>query len=99
MSKGLKFIPTPTHINKVLIKEKLETYKRKLRLIWHYRSEERETTIDPFQKKSKLNPKRKDTAIEIYLSSLEEEIFSLDKKLKLFESDRGGKASYISSYR
>ena len=35
MSKGLKFIPTPTHINKVLIKEKLETDDRKLRLIWH----------------------------------------------------------------
>ena len=32
-------------------------------------------------KKSKVNPKRKDTAIEIYLSRLEEEIFSLDKKL------------------
>ena len=31
-------------------------------------------------KKSKVNPKRKDTAIEIYLSRLEEEIFSLDKK-------------------
>ena len=76
LSKGLKFIPTPKHINKVFIKEELETYGRKLRLMWHYRNEEQE-----IKKKSKFNPKRKDTAIEIYLSCLEEEIFSLDKKL------------------
>ena len=37
--------------------------------------------INRFKKKSKLNPKRKDAAIEIYLSRLEEEMFSLDKKL------------------
>ena len=49
--------------------------------MWHYRNEEREITINPFKKKSKFNPKRKDTAIEIYLSRLEEEIFSLNKKL------------------
>ena len=70
--KGLKFIPTPKHINKALIKEELETYGRKLRLMWHYRNEEREITINPFKKKSKFNPNRKDTAIEIYLSRLEE---------------------------
>ena len=29
-SKGLKFIPTPKHINKTLFKEELETYGRKL---------------------------------------------------------------------
>ena len=81
LPKGLKFIPTPKHINKALIKEELETYGRKLRLMWHYRNEEQEITINPFKKKSKFNPKRKDTAIEIYLSRLEEEIFSLDKKL------------------
>ena len=81
LSKGLKFIPTPKHINKARIKEKLETYGRKLRLMWHYRNQEREIIINPFKKKSKFNPKRKDAAIEIYLSRLEEEIFALDKKL------------------
>ena len=49
--------------------------------MWHYSNEEREITINPFKQKSKLNPKRKDAAIEIYLNRLEEEIFSLDKKL------------------
>ena len=81
LSKGLKFIPTPKHINKARIREELETYGRKLRLMWHYRNQEREIIINPFKKKSKFNPKRKDAAIEIYLSRLEEEIFALDKKL------------------
>ena len=49
--------------------------------MWHYRNEEREITMNAFKKKSKFNPKRRDTAIEVYLSRLEEEIFSLDKKL------------------
>ena len=97
LSKGLKFIPTPKHINKARIKEELETYGRKLRLMWHYRNQEREIIINPFKKKSKFNPKRKDAAIEIYLSRLEEEIFALDKKLKLFKSDKAGKACFIFS--
>ena len=80
LSKGLKFNSTPKHINKACIKEELETYGRKLRLMWHYRNQEREIIINPFKKKSKFNPKRKDAAIEIYLSRFEEEIFALDKK-------------------
>ena len=50
-----------------------------------------EIIINRFKKKSKLNPKRKDAAIEIYLSRLEEEMFSLDKKLnysKLTKEER-----------
>ena len=54
VSKGLKFTPTPKHINKALIKEELETCGRKLRLMWYYRNEEREITINPFKKKSSL---------------------------------------------
>ena len=81
LSKGLKFIPTPKHISKARIKEELETYGRKLRLMWYYRHQEREIIINPFKKKSKFNPKRKGAAIEIYLSRLEEEILVLDKKL------------------
>ena len=79
--KGLKFIPTSKHINKARIKEELETYGRKSRLMWHYCNEERDIIVNPFKEKSKFNPKRKDAAIEIYLSRLEEEILSLGKKL------------------
>ena len=54
LSKGLKFIPAPKQINKVLIKEEFETYGRKHRLMLHYRNEEQKITINPFQKKSNL---------------------------------------------
>ena len=80
LSKGLKFIPKSKHINKARIKEELETYGRKRRLMWHYRNEERKIFINPFKKKSKFDSKQKDAAIEIYLRRLEEEIFSLDNK-------------------
>ena len=33
LSKSLKFIPTPTSVNKALIKEELECFGRKLRLL------------------------------------------------------------------
>ena len=33
LSKGLKFIPTPTSVNKALIKEELECFGRKLPLL------------------------------------------------------------------
>ena len=81
LSKGLKFIPTPTSVNKALIKEELECFGRKLRLLWHFRNEESITISNPFKKKSTFNPKGKDAAIELYLSRLEEEIMVIDTKL------------------
>ena len=79
-SKGLKFVLTPRGINKALIKE-LEAYGRKLRLLWHFPNDERKFSYDPFKKKSKFDSKRKDAAIELYLSYLEKEISSLSYKV------------------
>ena len=82
LSKGLKFVPTPKNINKAQIKEELEIFGRKLRLMWYFRNEEQESISNPFKKKSKFNPKNKDAAIELYLSRLEEEILALENKSK-----------------
>ena len=38
LSKGLKFSPTPTDIDKAKRKEDLEAYKRRMRLRWHFRN-------------------------------------------------------------
>ena len=81
LSKDLKFIPTPRGIIKALIEEELEAYDRKLILMWHFHNDEREFSYYALKKKSKFDPKRKDATIELYLSSLEEEISSLDYKL------------------
>ena len=79
--KGLKFIPTLTSVNKTLIKEKLECFGRKLRLLWHFRNEESITISNPFKEKSTFNPKGRDAATELYLSRLEEEIMAIDTRL------------------
>ena len=76
LSKGLKFIPTPSAINKAKIKENLEIFGRKLRLKWHFRNENNSTVADPFVEKSKFNP-RGDTIIEAYLSCLEDKIMRM----------------------
>ena len=54
LSKVVKFIPTSKHINEALIKEELETYGKMFKLMWHYRDEQREITINSFKKKSKF---------------------------------------------
>ena len=79
LSMGLKSIPTPTSVNKALIKEKLEYFSSKLPLLWHFRNEE--IISNPFTKKSSFNPKGKDEAIELYLSRLEEQFMAIDTKL------------------
>ena len=89
LSKGLKFVPTPRHINKAKIKEELEIFGRKLRLMWHFRNDEREFTTNLFKKKSKFNPRNKDPVIEIYLSRLEDEIMSLQDNLRYNNLTKG----------
>ena len=54
LSKGLKFVATPTGINNALIKEELEAYGRKLKLIWHFRNDKGEFSYDPFKKNLSL---------------------------------------------
>ena len=62
-SKGLKFIPTPTSVNEALIKEELECFDRKLRILWHIRNEEYTTVSNPFKKEYTFDPKVKDVTM------------------------------------
>ena len=56
----------------------LEALGRILQLKWHFRNEENEFDLDQFKLKSSFNPHNKDAAIEIYMSSLEEELMKLE---------------------
>ena len=69
ISEGLKFVPTPKHINLDQIKQKIKVDDRKQKLIWHFRNDHRKFDVNLFKKKSKFNPKQ-DAAIEIFLSRL-----------------------------
>ena len=81
LSKGLKFIPIATSVNKVLIKEELEYFGRQLRLLWYFRNEESINISNPFKTKSTFNRKGKDAAIELYLIRLEKGILATGTKL------------------
>ena len=58
LSKGLKFVPTPSSINKARLKQDLEKFGRKLRLKWHFRNKSAEFSRDPFIPKSTFNPRK-----------------------------------------
>ena len=75
LSKGFKFVPTLNRIGKAKLKQDLDIFGRKLRLMWHFRKDE--GTFDcnkKFRSKSRFNPKNKNVIIETYLSSLEEKL-------------------------
>ena len=56
----------------------LEALGRILRLKWHFRNEENEFDLDQFKPKSTFNPRNKDAAIEVYMSSLEEKLMKIE---------------------
>ena len=70
----------------------LEAFGRMLRLKWHFRNENKDIHRDMFKPKSKFNPRNKDAAIELYLSSLEEKLMTVevpkDKFNNLTNSER-----------
>ena len=78
LSKGLNFVPTSNTIDKAKLKTELEALGRILRLKWHFRNEENEFDLDQFKPKSSFNPRNKDAAIEIYISSLEEKLMKTE---------------------
>ena len=71
LSKGLKFAPTASKIDQAKLKRELEEYGRKLRLMWHFRYDERPLSQETFKPESTFNPRYKDTVIETHLSYLE----------------------------
>ena len=72
-------MPTPNRIDKTKLKQELEVFGRKLRLMWHFQNDERIFDCNKkFRSKSTFNPKNKDVFIETYLSSLEEKLLDID---------------------
>ena len=79
-----------------MLREELENFGKKLRLKWFFRNDERQFNINPFKQKSKFNPAKNDAAIEFYLSRLEEEILSLDKKISYSNLTKGERNALYS---
>ena len=56
----------------------LEAFGKMLRLKWHFRNENKDIHRNMFKPKSEFNPRNKDAAIELYLSSLEEKLMKVE---------------------
>ena len=56
----------------IKLKRELEEYGRKLRLMWHFRNDERSFLQERFKPNSTFNPRNKDTVNESYLGSFDE---------------------------
>ena len=71
LSKGLKFSPTPTDIDKAKLKEDLEAFKRRMRLRWHFRDNEDSFSEDNNENKLRIKsswqPPKDDPVLENYL--------------------------------
>ena len=65
-------MPTPNRIDKAKLKQELEVFGRKQRLMWHFRNDERIFDCNT------LNKKNKDVNIETHLSSLEEKLLDIN---------------------
>ena len=78
-SESLKFVLSANKIDRAKLKRELEEYGRKLRLMWHFRNDERTFTAEKFRPKSSFNPRNKFDIIETYLSYLEERL--LDREI------------------
>ena len=79
LEKGSGFAPTPTRINESDLKRDFNEFSRKMRCKWYFRNEPREDFLEKpvFNIKSNWNPPNGHPALEIFLSELENKIFSV----------------------
>ena len=83
LSKDLKFAATA---NQSKLKREFEEYGRKLRLVWHFRNDERLFSQERFKPISTFNSRRKDTVTETYLCCLEERLLDIEIPSKSFNN-------------
>ena len=86
LSKGLKFVHTANKIDCAKSKAELKEYRRKLRLVWHFRNDERSFAASTFRAKPSFDPTNKDIIIETYLSCLEKRLLDNEIPSKRFNN-------------
>ena len=90
LSKGLNVMPTCNKVDVGRLKLELKQFGRMLPL------NKRDAPINPFKTKSTFNPRNKDAAIEIYLSSLEEKLLKIEvPKDKFNNLTKGGRVGSL----
>ena len=79
LEKGLGYVPTPSRIDEAQLREDFNDFARKMRCKWFFRDEISQdfSDIPAFRPKSNWNPPKGHLCLELFLSTVEEEIFSL----------------------
>ena len=68
LSKGLSFVPTPSTINEVELRNDFEEFARKMRCKWYFRDDVSNdfSNVPVFRKKSEWKPRVGQPALEQY---------------------------------
>ena len=79
LEKGLGFAPTPTRINESDLKRDFNEFSRKMKCKWYFRNEPTGNFSEKpaFNIKSDWNPPNGHPALEIFVSKLENKVFSV----------------------
>ena len=79
LEKGLGFAPTHTRINESDLKRDFNEFSRKMRCKWYFKNEPTENLSEKpaFNVKSNWNPPNGHPALEIFLSKLQNKVFSV----------------------
>eukprot|EP00795_Rhopilema_esculentum_P014500 gene14500-biopygen4278 len=85
LSKGLKFCPTPKEIDKAELRADLEEFKRRMRLKWHFKDNNK-TEKQLFKNRSNWQPPKNNLVLENYLSLVENEVLSVSPEGKNFSN-------------
>ena len=86
LSKGLNFVQLANKIIRAKLEREMEEYGRRLRLMWHFRNDERTFSTDKFRWKSSFDPRNKDAIIETYFSCLEERLLNIEIPTKRYNN-------------
>ena len=64
----------------------MEEYGRKVRLIWHFRHDERTFVAEKFRSKNSFYPRNKNAIIETYLSCSEKRLLDIEISSKRYNN-------------
>eukprot|EP00795_Rhopilema_esculentum_P016113 gene16113-biopygen5453 len=102
LSKGLKFSPTPTDLDKAQLKADFDVFKRRMRLRWFFRDSESnplDVNISKFRCKSSWNPPTSDPLLESFLSQLEKDVLSITTDGKYYSNLSSSELSALNNFK
>ena len=79
LDNSLGFSPTPSLINEADLQRDFDEFARKMRCKWYFRKESQyiPSKVSTYMLKSTWNPLKGLSALELFLSKVEEDIFSV----------------------